>query len=471
MFVELLIALIAGIALGAATFTPWLWPIAPFSICIILLLLQNQSLPHALARGYFFGIGITGAAFSWGFDALPLNWLGIPDPIISVYIMVFVWGMFSLVVATPVALWACLVRSLHSASQLLFLAPILWVMSEFLRAAVHALLAWGSGSTLHADLSFGFGGYALAWSDYLWIAQSGGVVALSLVVAFLGTLLYVLLRRGVFNYWGKCGVSVGVVFVLFGFVLPDAVRVDFEPAPITINGITIATLSTRFPPDLKSAEGQLVSRELSLAGNILRVTERAPDILVLPEYSRYLKNEHLLPETRAQEVRTALQHAPTLLIDSERSDSDQRGAILLFDGSSVLEKQYKRLLIPFGEYFPNFLLVVFRWFGFDEAVGGILAYRTYVPSSESFANRVFTWKGVTIGVLACSESFAPFGYKMAADNGADVLINIASHSWVRGSTQVLFKETLSMARVHARYTGKPYIQATNFGASYVVWPN
>jgi len=101
----------------------------------------------------------------------------------------------------------------------------------------------------------------------------------------------------------------------------------------------------------------------------------------------------------------------------------------------------------------------------------MLKNRTYVPATGSVANRTFDLRGARLGVLACSESFSPFRYKQLSDAGADILINIASHSWTRGDSHVLFRETTAMARIHAVYTGKPYVQVTNYGTSFILFPN
>jgi apolipoprotein N-acyltransferase len=175
-----------------------------------------------------------------------------------------------------------------------------------------------------------------------------------------------------------------------------------------------------------------------------------------------------------KEVLAVLKEKGIGMIDSGRTSIEEGryGEILFFDGSlgQVVERRHKRLLIPFGEYLPEVFAQGLSLFGMSSEVEAIKNIRSYARSREPFSQRVFEHKGVRLGVLACSEIFAPFGYKEVSDVGADILINIASHSWARNSAPLLFNQTYAMARVHVAYTRKPYIQATNYAPSYAIFP-
>jgi len=472
VLLRLLIAACAGAALGTATFTPWLWPVAPLSIALLLHLVFTSSRARAFWVGQCFGFGLMGAVFVWGFDALPLDWLGINDPVRSFLIMLGIWGVYSFIIAFPVALWAYLMH-LHGVNRwLLFTAPMGWVVGEFAHAFVHALSTWGEGSTLGVDLSFGFVGYAFSWSGFLWLARLGGVVTLSVAVVFFGTTLYLLWKQASDLIKLRIAYSVGffLCIVAIGVLLPSPVTTTHNPYIIEIENVRIALVTTRSLPALARTDKELVAIGESLTGKIFLALEKDPDIIVLPEYARFLKTEPLLSEDLTKRVRSALAENNVLLIDSEHSKDDLFGAISFFDGTEILDRQEKRLLIPLGEYQPYVLVSALRLFGLEKETDAILKYRTYTPSREPFSSRLFTWRGVTLSVLACSELVSPFSYRAASGAGADILINVASHSWIRGSSNTLFNETMAMARVHVVFTDKIYIQASNFSPSYVIHP-
>jgi apolipoprotein N-acyltransferase len=470
---EVIFVLAFGALVGASTYIWWLWPLVPVAIAALLYLVSRSSKMGAACLGWAFGAGLMGTAFSWGFDTLPLDWLGIPDVTTSFAIMVFVWGVCSILIALPVAAWTYCMRFISDNDLLLLVAaPLLWVIGEFVRAFIHVLITWGSGSVLNANFSFGFVGYALSWSDYLWVARFGGVIPLSLVVVFIGTVVFVVWRRSVSvqERIGFCAALL-LVFVCIGVLPLDPVQAVFNPPFVEVEGVRVVPITTQAPPVLSRPRAELARLEEDLVVKITDALKEKPDIIVLPEYQHFLKSEHLLSQDSSLELRRALSENNVLVVDSERTKNDLSGAIKFFDGKEVVAEHGKKLLIPLGEFLPYSLIFIFQHIGMRSEVDEILKYRTYVPSGDSFAERLVEWRGRKLAVLACSEVFNPFGYKQASDAGADILINIASHSWARGRSNTLFNEALAMARVHAVYTGKVFIQATNYNPSFVLYPS
>src|SRR3989344_5122936 len=466
-----------GAFLGAATFIPWLWPTAPLTIAVLLHLIFNGSPAKAFWIGHSFGFGLMGASFSWGFGSLPLDWLGIDNFTLGAVIVACIWWLYSIVVGSAVGVFAYIVRIYGKQWSILIFAPFVWVLCEFLHSFLHFLSAWGLGSILGFDLAFGFVGYALAWSDFLWAARIFGVTGLSFLTAFLGTLLFLAWERRKAYSLKISAVVTGTfagAMILGGYALPAPLQIVYNPPVVEINGLRIIPVSTDIGPALSRTRDELAAIERDVAGAILKATEARPDIIVLPEYIRYFKSEYLLSSTESLRVRQALADSGALLIDSERAlPKDGRyGSMLFFDGESgtIVERQHKRLLIPLGEYLPYIVSFALEALGMEEVVRGVLDNRTYTPSHDSFSTRIFEWRGVKLGLLACSESISPFGYKEVSDAGADVLLNVASHAWLRNGSWILFNQTLAMARIHAVYTGKVYVQASNHSPSFVIVP-
>jgi apolipoprotein N-acyltransferase len=449
--------------------------VIPAFVAFLYFIYRSHGMRAAFFIGLCFDIGRMGAAYSWGFFILPLNWLGISNPITGFCIVFLIWLVYSIILALPGAFFGLILRAVGVRS--LLFAPLLWVIFAYIDAVLYSLAAWGQGSVIGADSSFGWFGYALAWAPgLLWGARLGGAYALTFIVAVLGAVFYYIVcvhPMGTATRWRIAGVVYGLLLVV-GYFVPGPVTTTFNPPVVYADGLRIVPVSTLIQPALTRSDSEFAAIEEQLAGDILDAIHENPDVIVLPEYSGYFKRENLLSKERAAYVREQLHQSKVLLIDSDHSDEEEgrQGNIIFYDGEigQVVERQQKRFLIALGEYLPNIVLWSLNLSGYSAELDAIVKYRTYNPSLEPFATRVFSYRGAKLGVLACSETFSPLSYKEVSDAGADVLINIASHSWIRSRSPILFRETLAMAYVHAAYTGKTYVQASNYAPSYVLYP-
>jgi|GEM_PF-2719430 len=469
-----------GALAGVATFVPALWLAATISLGFLLCIIFRTSNAGAYAAGHAFGFGLMGAVLSWGFGSLPLDWIGIYSLTVGVALLTAIWVVLAMVSGIPAGVFAllakiCYAKTTHKA-LLLFAVPPLWLLGELARAYLLSFATLGSGSTIGFDMSFGFLGYALAWSGFLWGAY-GGVLLLSFIAALLGTLVFLAWEIGE-SYSKKIATllsgGVSLIIISIGSFIPAPISVVYDPVAVDVEGVRIAPVSTDTGPALSRPREELAVIEQGIAEAIMRALDAHPDVILLPEYTRYLKSEKLIPEKDAQKVRRALADADVLLIDSERAtpEGGRYGTIIFFNGKEgkVADEHHKRFLIPFGEYLPYVLTTAFEAFGQEDIVSRVLENRTYASSQDPFSTRIFEWKGVRLGLLACSESLAPSGYKEVSDAGAEVLLNVASHAWLRSGSWILFNQTLSMARIHAVYTGKVYVQASNHSPSFVLFP-
>ena len=471
-----LFSLVIGVSTGAGLFAPTLWWTAPLGMALLFFLLTSTRgrTGAAFLVGFAYGFGLIGMSFLWGFETLPLVWLGIPNVRVGFCIISFIWGVFTVILASVVGLWACLaLRLLGSLTQLCACAG-LFVAFEFLRALLFSIVAWGPGSTLGADLSFGFIGYVLSWSSgFLWLARAGGVATLSFCSVFLGGFLFFIYQSKL-PFRTMVTLGAACLFVAFGFFFPSPVVFELNPQTVSINGHTIAPLSLYIDAALSRNKETLTRDEQKSLLGLRGVFAVNPDIIIFPEYARFFQNEHFLSEANIQEVESYLKTNRTLVVDStfEELQSGGRGSAVFYDGEreGVVLSQQKRLLIPLGEYLPYALSSALRVAGFTEEVAQIEKYRTAAPSHRPFSSRLIEWRGITIGVLNCSETLAPFGYKALASANADVLVNIASHAWVGSHSNLMFMEALAMARIHSVYAWKPFIQATNYAPSYALIP-
>ena len=78
----------------------------------------------------------------------------------------------------------------------------------------------------------------------------------------------------------------------------------------------------------------------------------------------------------------------------------------------------------------------------------------------SYPRPVLTPAGVKIGVLFCNESLSPTLYRSLTKNGAEILVNTASHLWFNRS-RIVFSQMKHANAVRAVENGRWLVQANN----------
>jgi len=135
---RLLVALLAGLAMGLAPAPLSAWPLAWLALAPLWwLVVQAQSWPLALALGFAWGVGYHGAALSWITGLHPMTWMGVPW-LASLAIALACWLAITAWGAALVALWAFLVWRLAASSPAasrLLLGTALWCAGEALWSA------------------------------------------------------------------------------------------------------------------------------------------------------------------------------------------------------------------------------------------------------------------------------------------------------------------------------------------------
>lgn len=120
------------------------------------------------------------------------------------------------------------------------------------------------------------------------------------------------------------------------------------------------------------------------------------------------------------QVATAVGADIVLGSDSRRRGRDYNSAYLVSGGDSGFLRYDKRRLVPFGEYVP----AGFRWFFGNKLTQGESDYL----SGER--PPVLGWRGRKLGIAICFESILPGHMRMAAREGAQLMVVIANDQWL-----------------------------------------
>ncbi len=460
------IFLILGALSLAASFNyPSLWFLGFFSLVPLLnFIYQNKRSGKNFLCAYIFGTIYAGGTILWYWDTLPLDWAGINGKFLGVALVFAIWFLSSLVLGLFIALWAAAFGKMKRGGLSdFFIAPFLWIIFEYLRSAAFSVFWAGPGSLFGAHWSFGFLGYIPTESGiFLPLAGIGGVYLLGFFVVFANVFVSKIIAgrtRGLVSVF----VAAAVFLIIAALATPRA-------GSGTEKYMKTAILRTNAPARFESSEKAYSEKLKSVGSLVLGIGESGqnPDIIIFPEDSRFVSA--IKNSGKAWFLRYILGGKEILIIDSapkkDKAGGGKNSAEISFFNTKSEQTQTsdKMLLVPHGEYMPYVTAFGARIFGRGEWVKNFEKERGYA-GGEKMAPAEF--KGAKIGTLFCSEIVSPFLYGDLTRGGAEILVNIASHSVFHGS-RLLYSQTLKMAKVRAVENNRYFVEATNFNQSFVI---
>lgn len=434
-----MLALVAGM-LAATGFAPWgLLPLALAGLAGWLLLVRvAPTLRHALAIGWWFGlghftIGLNWIATAFTYQAAMPAWLGwVSVVLLSLYLAVYPalaaglawrWGRMH-----PIAFAA--------------VAGAGWIASEWLRATMFTGFAWDPLSAMLA-----------AWIGAPVIA--GGLFALLGTYAMSGLLL--------------CAVGLGLA----------AVQTRRAGAAIALAALVVAMLATTSwrpgtpaGPRLRIVQPNIGQQDKWKPGFEARNTQRlvglsrrtsaAPRLLLWPEAAVV---DYLEEEPRARRKIASLLGPRDLLLTGGVALVFDRGEVVaarnsLFalDPSARLRGRYdKAHLVPYGEYLPA--RPILSAIGLSRLAPGDFDFLPG-PGPRTLALPGFGRAGVQI----CYEIIFS-GHVVDRGDRPDFLFNPSNDAWFGAWGP---PQHLAQARLRAAEEGMPVLRSTPTGISAVI---
>jgi apolipoprotein N-acyltransferase len=329
-----------------------------------------------------------------------------------------------------------------------------WVLTEWLRGVVFTGFGWNTLGVSQGDLLL------LAQ-----VADLGGVLLVSWVVAFAGLTLTLTARRfeleirGSQKWRPRWDFTAGVVVV--GLTMVYGARALLRPLPEPVATLRYAAIQPAVPQDpWRSAKISRVVEELKRWSELALVGGGPVDLLVWPE-SLAGTGWREEPEFQAAIQAGRRLGARALLTGS----LDVRGpetfnCAILFQGleGRPPEVYDKTHLVVMGEYVP--FAGTFPWLrklvppGGDLTAGkisGILPLES--PSAR-------------LAPLICFEDTVPRVVRRAAQKLPHLLVNLTNDAWFGASAGS--RQHLENARLRAVETRLPLLRATNDGVTALI---
>ena len=433
-------------------FAPFSQPIAGWISLIPLAYYGQRSQPESRASfvlGWFFGFSHFLTSLSWLQTVTVPGWVAL-----SAYLAVYpaLWFVLWVRFAGPdpdrMTSWGNIRHS--------FLGASAWVLMEWLRGVVFTGFGWNSLGVSQGDLLL-----------IAQVADLGGVLMVSWVVAFAGLTLALTARRfeleirGSQKWRPRWDFTAGVVVV--GLTMVYGARTLLRPFPEPAVTLRYAAIQPAVPQDpWRSAKVARVAEELTKWSELALVGGGPVDLLVWPE-SLAGTGWREEPELQAAIQAARRMGARALLTGS----LDVRGpetfnCAVLFQGPDGRPPEVydKTHLVVMGEYVPfaDFL----PWLRKLVPPGGDLTAGK-IPGLLTLESR-----GIRMVPLICFEDSVPRVVRRAAKRMPHLLVNLTNDAWFGASAGS--RQHLENARLRAVETRLPLLRATNDGVTALISP-
>lgn len=436
----------------------WLAWVALVPFCVLAFRTRHPWEKVKLFAG--FGAGFYLTLLYWFLAMHPLTWLGFSEPQ-SLIIVVTAWLGASLLLTLQLLVlgmtfgWATRSRTHPGWRHVLALA-FGWTAMEWL------------GSL--GPFGFTWGNLALTQHAYLPVIQVLGLVGpfpmAGLIIAFNGAVALTFIRQSgrklAWLYWRP----VGVILIPLALLVGYGTYVLTRPLPETTFSVAIAQGNLAGEEKWSKDENAL----FRTADKYLELTRRRPEaeLVIWPETAvpTFIRNDLRLYERIQDGVRAGKHFLMTGSLDWRGNPPEQKlyNAVTAFgpQGES-LGFNYKRHLVPFGEYVP-YREYLPNWV--ERALGLVnIVGRDYTPGNQP---HLFEFPFARIGSGICYDGIFPDALRPAVLKGAEVLVLVSNDAWYKDTAapRVLNAQAVLRAVENRRWV----LRAANTGVSSIIEP-
>ena len=448
------LALLSGVLLAASFpkygHSAFAWTaLAPLLIAVVMEVQRTAAQTPRRGRvfvlGWIAGFTHFSLTVSWVVEVMNLHG-GLP--VVAAWLVMFLLAAY---LALYPALCAVLVaRAVRRFGLVgLWLAPLVWVGTEWLRGWVGGGFPWALLGTSQAGVT-----------PIIQLASVTGVFGVSLLLALVSTAAAALVltreRRHMIAGMATVGL-VAVVAALGTWRVAGGALVT--QGPVVKVGLLQGNVeqNQKWDPAFRAV---ILQRYLDLSQRVINEGAR---LVVWPEASTpfFLEAE---PAAAAPIRALARQSRTPMIVGTDEYERDADGdrvynsAVAIGEDGMSVGGYRKMQLVPFGEYVPLKSLLFF--------VGPLVEkVSDFAPGTEP---TVLDASGIRTGVAICYEVVYPWIPRAFAAGGAELLTTITNDAWFGRSSAPY--QHFGQASVRAVENGRYLVRAANTGISGVVDP-
>ncbi|MEW5907744.1 MAG: nitrilase-related carbon-nitrogen hydrolase [Patescibacteria group bacterium] len=333
--------------------------------------------------------------------------------------------------------------------------PVIWMITEYLRAWIFSIVTWGKGALLGPFWTFSHLGYILADTPIFYLSRSIGLYGLSFIVAMMNVIIFLLIKNG------KLKIIILLLMIFFGVSYFYVHLFSKENHIDSQSSIKVMLLSIPASDASFYREGFL-----KILDDEKITSDNQPNIVLFPEGLSFLSlygelERPVLEKIFPNQERNGYVIANKMSFTergriSEIVYRDQKG--------NLIKRQEKNFLIPAGEVLPLGLKIFSKIIHAENNIKSFSANRELASGA---GNKAVSLGKMKIGAFLCSELLSPLFSRLLVNDGAQIIFNSSSHSLWRGN-QRLDRELELMARFVAMSNKRYFLQSTFDGPIYAI---
>lgn len=387
---------------------------------------------------YFSGLLLNFFAYFFFFQMAPQNWTVTLTGWFAVISRIIAWLIVAGFGSLPFLLFGFVLTKIQNQTRRIVSLLILIPLVELLRSYIIALVNYGPGASISPNYNFGSIAVTSAGTFIVYLSRFVGFYGLTLVVVAINLSIFFMLFKKKY------------LLPFIGFVIiVSTTYLGWKRGEMPRNrSVKVSIVQLGESDSLEKWEG-------------IQWPDQGTDILVLPEYSEFMKNvdRHKISARLSE-------HGIGITSVSVGFSPSATNQMQIFNNrASVLNRQDKTFLIPTGEYMPY--LAQFAFTAVHQKNALIDFKYTQQVSPGKTPEQSYTTPDFTVGALVCSGATALTEYKRLTNQGADILTNSASLSFL-GKESFYSVFAKNMARYHAVSNNKPFVQVSRSSRSFIV---
>ena len=432
------LSLLAGLGQATAMAAPWdgqpLWWLQLLTLGLLGWQLDRTTgWRRAGLLGWLFATAWLTGTFWWLYISMH-TYGGLPAPLAALAVLALA-AVLALYYGAAAALYVHLAPASRMGRALLFAG--LWLLAELARGRWFTGFGWGAGGYAHVEGLLA--GYAP------WV----GVYGIGAIAAWLAMTIPQAWSCG---HWQR-------ILALAVLVVPSVQQMGAPPSESRSAGrLALALLQGNIPQDEKFQPGTGVATSLRWYGE--QLLQAVDPLVVAPETALPLLPRQLPPgywDTLSARYARGDQAALIGVPLGSLREGYTNSVVALAPGEGW--RYDKHHLVPFGEFIPW----GFRWFTamMNIPLGDF--------SHGALGQPSFDWQGQRLAANICYEDL--FGEELGARfadpaEAPTVFVNVSNIAWF-GDT-VAIDQHLHISRMRALEFARPFVRATNTGATAII---